>query len=30
MAKARSDGFERKKRHFEGYAMEMLRPGRKD
>lgn len=26
MAKARNDGFERRKQNFEGYAMEMLRP----
>jgi arylsulfatase A-like enzyme len=26
MAKARNDGFENRKRHFEGYAIEMLRP----
>jgi hypothetical protein len=30
MAKARNDGFERRKQNVEGYAMEMLRPGRKD
>jgi hypothetical protein len=26
MAKARNDGFERRKQNFEGYAMDMLRP----
>jgi hypothetical protein len=26
MAKARNDGFERRKQNFEGYAVEMLRP----